>query len=117
MCFAEDKGTQSPAQGNGAATSERAEAKVQKVYTIKDGDYKFIAYGVKWHDADIIVSDTLAKSDFKVGDTIRFLVLKSRDEKSKPSSYSTIHFELFNPPVPQWLPMPNPAPATPQPQT
>ncbi len=50
--------------------SEAIQAPVLRVYSVKEGDYKFVAYAVKWKNAEVVVSDTLALSDFKPGDTI-----------------------------------------------
>lgn len=51
-------------------------APVLKVYSTKDGEHKFIAYLVKWGNIEAIVSDPLAWSDFKVGDTIKSMAQK-----------------------------------------
>src|SRR5262245_47063356 len=87
---------------------ETPEAKVLKVYSLKDGDHKFIAYVVKWKDAEVIVSDPLARSEYKVGDTIRFMAHKTHIEKSNPEVYS-LSFTLLD--VPR-LPAPKPTEET-----
>lgn len=70
----------SPGGEKGAAprsgSSEKILAPVLRVYSAKEGDYKFVAYVVKWKDAEIVVSDTLAQSDFHPGDTISFFSQK-----------------------------------------
>lgn len=56
-------------------SNERFDAKVLKVFSAKDGEAVFRAYQVKWKDQDVIVSDPLAKSDHKAGDTITVLAI------------------------------------------
>ena len=91
------------------STSERAEAQVLKVYSCKDGDHKFIAYAVKWKDNEVIVSDTLAISDFKVGDSIRFLVMRTHLEKANPEYLLSFQLLPPMPQLPQRLPFVPPA--------
>ena len=116
---ADDKGAEKASDARG--THETADAQVLKVFNCKDGDYKFVAYEVKWKDHDVIVSDPLAKSDYHVGDTIRVLVLKSHLPNGNPEYLLSFH---VMPPMPQ-LPlmpqipqrMPNAQPAQPVPAT
>jgi hypothetical protein len=76
-CFVSVADSQSPDKAAQTKSSiETPEAKVLKVYSIKDGDYKFVAYVVNWKDSEVVVSDPLAHSDYKVGDTIKFLAQK-----------------------------------------
>jgi hypothetical protein len=116
VCYGDDQGAQKPANDKAAPLSDIAEAKVLKVYTAKDDKHKFIAYVVKWKDDEVVVSDPLAKSDFKVGDSIRFMVHKWQSQGSNPDIF-TLGFVLFNPPMPKLLPWQNPQPAMPPPQT
>lgn len=54
---------------------ETIETKVLKAFVAKDGEAIFRAYLVKWKDQEIVVSDALAKSNYKEGDTIKVLVI------------------------------------------
>ncbi len=54
---------------------ERLELKVLKVYAAKDGDAIFRAYVVLWKEQEVIVSDSLAKTNYKEGDTITVLAM------------------------------------------
>ena len=54
---------------------ERLEVKVLKVFSAKDGDAIFRAYLVKWKDQEVVASDSLAKSNYKEGDTITVLAM------------------------------------------
>ena len=54
---------------------ERLELTVIKVFSAKDGDAIFRAYLVKWKDQEVIVSDSLARSNYKEGDTITVLAM------------------------------------------
>ena len=49
------------------------EATVLKVFSAAEGEHRFVAYLVKWKGFEVIVSDALARSNFKAGDTIRFI--------------------------------------------
>lgn len=54
---------------------QRFDAKVLQVFAAKDGEAVFRAYLVKWKDQDVIASDSLASTDFHVGDTITVLAM------------------------------------------
>jgi hypothetical protein len=78
---------------NGTSSSyETVDAPVEEVFSATDGDNKFIAYLVKRKGSDVIVSDTLARSNFKVGDTIQFLAQKN----SASSKFSSLSFTLLS---------------------
>src|SRR3954469_16447844 len=64
------------------STYDTAQAAVVKVYGVMEGPNKFIAYMVKWKGIEVIVSDPLAQSQFKVGDIISFLVQRVQMEKA-----------------------------------
>lgn len=66
-------------------------SQVKKVFTASSDGHRFIAYMVDWNGNDVIVSDSLARSDFKVGEEISFLVMKHRD---KDGSYANLSFAL-----------------------
>src|ERR1051326_3141412 len=69
---------------------ETCQAPVLKVYSVSDGGHKFVSYVVHWKEADVVVSDPLARSNYKVGDTIRFMAQKIQieDPKGRVSSLS-----------------------------
>lgn len=54
---------------------QRFETKVLKVFAAQDGTAIFRAYLVKWKDQEVIASDSLARSDYKEGDTITVLAM------------------------------------------
>lgn len=56
---------------------ETVNAPVKSVYTANEGNHKFVAYVVEWKGARVVVSDPLALSDYKVGDTIAFMAQKT----------------------------------------
>ncbi|QDU91237.1 hypothetical protein Pla175_46570 [Pirellulimonas nuda] len=72
------------------AKAQRIEAPVLKIFSANDGDHKFVAYLVSWKGAEVIVSDPLAKSEYKPGDTITFLA--SRTDSPR---YAALSFTLF----------------------
>jgi hypothetical protein len=87
--------TQTTLHSNGSNSSyETVEAPVAKVFSAMDGDNKFVAYQVKWKNFDVIVSDPLAQSNFKVGDTIQFMALKL--DNSDAHKFSLLNFTLLN---------------------
>lgn len=56
---------------------ERLDLKVLKVFAAKDGAAIFRAYLVKWKDQEVVVSDSLARSDYKEGDMLPVLAMNS----------------------------------------
>ena len=54
---------------------QRLDLKVLKVFAAKDGEAIFRAYLVKWKDQEVVVSDSLAKTNYQVGDTIPVLAM------------------------------------------
>jgi hypothetical protein len=75
---------------------ETVEAKVLKVLAVNDDGAKFRAYLVKWNDAEVVVSDPLAMTDKKAGDSITFMVHHSEipqgDTKIKVLRFETFDF-------------------------
>ena len=72
-------------------------ATVEKVFAATDGEHRFVAYQVTWQGAEVIVSDTLARSDFKVGDTITFLSQRIA-MTAPPADVSSLSFTLVEAP-------------------
>ena len=60
---------------------ERAELQVLKVFSARDGDAVFRAYMVNWKGQEVVVKDTLAKTDYHVGDSAVVLVMKHKYPK------------------------------------
>jgi len=90
--FSPQSGFTKPVQlPNGSSSYETVQAPVVKVFSAMNGTNKFVAYLVKWKDFDVIVSDPLARSDFKVGDSISFLAQKIDGDK-----YSSLSFTLLS---------------------
>lgn len=71
-----------------------AQAPVLKVYTANEDHHRFVAYVVKWRNAEVVVSDPLAKSDYKVGDKISFLAQKITLGGSGSSAVQALVFSL-----------------------
>ena len=82
--------------GDGSNSWEVLQADVLKVYSAKSGEYRFIAYVVKWKDAEVVVTDPLGKSDHKVGDKITFLAQKITIEKKHEVPVTSLSFTLRN---------------------
>jgi hypothetical protein len=59
-------------------TWETADLQVLKVFSAKDGDAVFRSYMVNWKGQEVIVRDTLVKTDYRVGDTAPVLVMKHK---------------------------------------
>jgi len=79
-----------------ASSYEVVESPVIKTYTAKDGKHRFVAYLVKWRGSEVIVSDPLAESEYKVGDKISFLAQKISVEKDSKKTDS-LSFTLTKP--------------------
>ena len=74
-----------PALPPGTA-SEKGQAEVLKVYSMDDGDAKFRAYGIKYKGNEVVVSDTLGKTNYKVGEAVDYLLVKVN---------GTMQFQVF----------------------
>ncbi len=69
---------------------------VVKVFTAKDGEHRFLAYLVKWKGSEVIVSDVLARSTYKVGDTIPIVVMKTSLDQKDGTRINTLAFTVGN---------------------
>jgi hypothetical protein len=76
---------------------ERLELKVVKVFAAKDGEAIFRAYVVKWKNQEVVVSDPLAKSNYKEGDTITVLAMNQPFPQDK-EPHRLLAFQLVPPP-------------------
>ena len=71
-----------------------ATATVLKVYSTTDvAGHVFIAYVVNHNGVDVVVSDALARSSHKVGDTIQFMEMKMQISEGK---YKTIAYSFLD---------------------
>ena len=61
---------------------DMVESTVLKVFSAEEDGLRFVAYLVKWKDAEVIVSDPLARSNLQVGDQIEFMVHKVAVQKT-----------------------------------
>jgi hypothetical protein len=96
VAFAAEKMTVAPGLTN---SYDVVQSPVLKVYSAKEGKHRFVAYLVKWKDSEVIVSDPLAKSDYKVGDTISFLAQKITVEQKDSGTVDSLAFTLGRPPA------------------
>src|SRR5688572_5168513 len=76
---------------------ERHELKVLKVFAANDGAAIFRAYVVKWKDQEVVVSDSLAKSNYKEGDTITVLAMNHPFPQGK-EPHRLLAFTIVPPP-------------------
>lgn len=72
---------------------ERVELKVLKVFYAKDGEFIFRAYVVEWKGQEVIVRDTLAKTNYRTDDTITVMVMKHPFPQNK-EEYGLLNFEI-----------------------
>jgi hypothetical protein len=91
------------AEAGGATVGERApperlELKVLKVFEAKDGEAVFRAYLVRWKNQEVIVSDPLARSNHKEGDTITVLAMNHPFPQGK-EPYRLLGFTVIPPQV------------------
>lgn len=71
------------------------EATVLKVFSAEEGEHRFVGYVVKWKGSEVIVSDILARSEFEVGDTIKFIAQKINVARSS-LCVSALKFTLID---------------------
>jgi hypothetical protein len=86
--------TVAPASATAENSHESAELKVLKVFSARDGDAVFRAYMVSWKGQEVVVPDTLAKTDYRVGDTATVLVMNHDYPKGKAGP-RLLHFEIL----------------------
>ncbi|MBT7300160.1 MAG: hypothetical protein HN849_11635, partial [Victivallales bacterium] len=91
------------------SSHEVAEATVLEVFSAKEGKHEFMAYLVRWKDSEVIVSDPLDRSRFRIGDEISFMVQKvtvgSRDHRANLLSFMLLPSQDAVSPVEQkrWM--------------
>jgi hypothetical protein len=78
----------------GKQPPERIETDVLRVFAAKDGNAVFRAYLIKWKGQKVIISDPLAKTDFKVRDKVTVLVMNHPYPRGKAGP-SLLHFQSF----------------------
>ncbi len=86
---------QMPLMGDVQSSFDTAEAPVLKVYSAEEGGHRFVAYLVKWKNAEVIVSDPLGQSQFKQGDKISFMAQKISLPESQ-MKVSILNFTLLD---------------------
>ena len=64
--------------------TERAQLKVVKVFSARDGDAVFQEYLVNWKDQEVVVRDPLIQTDYHTGDTITVLVIRNKYPHEQP---------------------------------
>lgn len=81
-----------------AATSsvETLRAPIKKVFKAQDGDHRFVAYLIEWNGTEVIIDDTLGRTDFRVGDKIRFGVHRHK-MTPEPGDIEPLGFILLEP--------------------
>jgi len=74
-------------------SSEVLKAPVLRVYSTKEGDFKFIAYIVKWKGTEVVVNDNLAVTNFTLETLYRFCSkIRTEGHKTSWSSYQDNQF-------------------------
>lgn len=76
---------------------QRVELQVLKVFSARDGDAVFRAYMVNWKGQEVVVPDTLAKTNYQVGETVWVLVMNHDYPKGKAGP-RLLGFEILPPP-------------------
>lgn len=90
--FAAEKQAAAPPASPG--THETFKAEVLKVFSATDSNAVFRAYLVKWKGQEVIVSDPLVSSDYRVGDTVSVLAMNQPfpNDQAKPR---LLHFQIM----------------------
>ena len=73
---------------------ESVELTVLKVFSAKDGEAIFRAYLVEWKGQEVIVDDTLAKTNYQAGEKATVLVMKS-PFPNQAEAYDLLHFQVL----------------------
>ena len=83
---------------------------VLKVFSAKDGNAIYKSYLVRWKDQEVIVNDSLARTDYKMGETITVVAMAHTypDEKK---AYGLLSFEIAPPEVVEKLKKKNSEPS------
>ena len=79
-----------------ASTNETAT--IEKVYSANEEGFSYVCYQVTWHGQQVIVSDPIHSTNFKVGDKISFMVMKldlSKTGQSITKGTKTLAFQIF----------------------
>jgi len=71
---------------------------VVKVYSAKDGNAIYKSYLVKWEDQEVIVNDTLARTNYKEGNAIT-VVAMAHSYLDDSKNYGLLSFEIAPPEV------------------
>ncbi len=74
-------------------THATVQLKVLNVFSAQDGDAIFRAYLVEWNGQEVIVEDTLAKTNYQVGEMMNVLVMKSPYPKNQ-EPHGLLHFAV-----------------------
>jgi hypothetical protein len=88
-----------PAEAGNAASAgermppQRVDLKVLKVFSAKDGAAIFRAYLVEYKGQEVVVSDTLAKTHYREGDTVAVLVMNLPFPQGR-EEYRLLHFSI-----------------------
>ena len=72
---------------------ESTELKVLKVFSARDGDAVFRSYLVNWKGQEVIVRDTLVRTDYRVGDAATILVMRNKYPNGQAGS-DLLSFEV-----------------------
>lgn len=74
------------------------ELEVLKVYSALDGDAIYRSYLVKWKDQEVVVTDTLVRTEYKEGDKIT-IVAMAHSYPNGDEDYGLLSFEVAPPEV------------------
>lgn len=77
---------------------ERFNAKVVRVISAQDGTAIFRAYIVKWKGQEVVASDSLARTNYKEGETIAVLVMNHPFPQGK-EPHRLLSFSVLPPPA------------------
>jgi len=71
------------------------EAKVEQVFFLQEDGFIYRAYMVEYHGAKIIVNDLTSKTNYSIGDNIKFGVMKTDLSKLNPAGSKMISFNVL----------------------
>jgi hypothetical protein len=70
-------------------------AQIAEVLKTEDAGFKFISYVVSWKNHRVVVSDPIADTDYKVGDTIKFMAHRQDLAETNATDRKILNFIIL----------------------
>jgi len=87
--------------GATSQTIKTVSAPILKVYTAASDGHTYVSYLVKWNETEIVVNDPMGTSEYKVGESLNFIVQKIRLPGPTGQKLAILNFMVVQKPKPQ----------------